>query len=66
MGADGVHSTVRKLLEIPFEGYDLPKPISFVEVRVNPPEPYKSGFLLSQNNTGMGVILYHGNCTIYN
>ena len=32
VGADGVHSTVRQALEIPFEGYDLPQQWSIADV----------------------------------
>lgn len=58
IGADGVHSTTRKILGLAFNGYDLPETWSIADVEAHN-WPYRDGFVVSALHDGRVAVVAH-------
>ena len=64
VGADGVHSKVRKTLSIPFEGFSVDEPLHFIEGRGHCPFIFRSGFVILAKSKRCMFTLYEGTSTL--
>lgn len=58
IGADGVHSTTRKILGVAFNGYDLPESWSIADVEARD-WPYRDSFVVSALRDGRVAVVAH-------
>ena len=58
IGADGIHSTARNILGVPFDGYDLPETWSIADVDARD-WPYQGSFVVSVLSGGRVAVVAH-------
>jgi 2-polyprenyl-6-methoxyphenol hydroxylase-like FAD-dependent oxidoreductase len=58
IGADGAHSTTRKILGVAFNGYDLPETWSIADVEARN-WPYQNSFVVSALSDGRVAVVAH-------